>query len=214
MAGIKYLGVTGLNELITLLKNDLSKKNDLFQFVTLPNYLEYLGKIVQYTGETTDAYKRGTFYYSTGTAWVALDNNGGEVDLSNIIAKGVNTTTFPTWNEAVPGAIYYTYDTVNKLVKMYMKDINNVDQFIEVGATGTGTETEGTLNFNELDNVPTINGKPLKNVLAEAATQLILESSVKHYVNDVWTEEIANVDDIRFEAIKDERIIEIARSED
>lgn len=97
MAVNKYLGPTGLTELINLIQADFQKKQDWMQFPEMPAAAEYVGKVVQYTGITNDTYTKGFFYYSTGLEWVGIS-----------VASAVETvTTLPAWSEGKDGVIYY-----------------------------------------------------------------------------------------------------------
>lgn len=97
MAVNKYLGPTGLTELINLIQADFQKKQDWMQFPEMPDAALYHGKVVQYTGITNDTYIKGFFYYSTGLEWVRIAvSSSAEV-----------CATLPAWDEAKPGFIYY-----------------------------------------------------------------------------------------------------------
>ena len=65
----KYLGVTGLKELIILTQNDLAKKADTLQFDTMPDPNMYIGKLIQYVGASDTRFTCGHSYYSNGTEW-------------------------------------------------------------------------------------------------------------------------------------------------
>ena len=64
MAVNKYLGPTGLTELINLIQADFQKKQDWMQFPEMPAAADYPGKVVQFTGVTDADFTKGFFYYS------------------------------------------------------------------------------------------------------------------------------------------------------
>lgn len=94
----KYLGPTGLTELINLIQADFQKKQDWLQFPEMPDPALYTGKVVQYTGITDPlTFTKGFFYYSTGLEW-AMVNTASAVE---VVAQ------LPAWDDAVDGLIYY-----------------------------------------------------------------------------------------------------------
>lgn len=97
MAVNKYLGPTGLTELINLIQADFQKKQDWMQFPEMPDATLYHGKVVQFTGITDDTYTKGFFYYSTGLEWV-------NIAISNAVEI---CAVLPLWDDAKAGIIYY-----------------------------------------------------------------------------------------------------------
>ena len=94
----KYLGPTGLTELINLIQADFQKKQDWMQFPEMPDAALYTGKVVQYTGITDPlTYTKGFFYYSNGLEWTMV-NVASAVEVCAIL---------PMWDEAKDGTIYY-----------------------------------------------------------------------------------------------------------
>ena len=93
----KYLGPTGLTELINLIQADFQKKQDWTQFTEMPDATLYSGKVVQYTGISNNIYTKGHFYYSNGLAWVYI----AICDAVEVCA------VLPSWDEASAGLIYY-----------------------------------------------------------------------------------------------------------
>ncbi len=93
----KYLGPTGLTELINLIQSDFQKKQDWTQFTEMPDATLYSGKVVQYTGISNNTYTKGHFYYSNGLAWVYI----AICDAVEVCA------VLPSWDEASAGLIYY-----------------------------------------------------------------------------------------------------------
>ena len=97
MAVNKYLGPTGLTELINLIQADFQKKQDWMQFPEMPAAADYPGKVVQFTGVTDSNFTKGFFYYSTGLEWTMIS-----------VASAVEVVDhLPDWTLAKDGIIYY-----------------------------------------------------------------------------------------------------------
>ena len=97
MAVNKYLGPTGLTELINLIQADFQKKQDWMQFPEMPAAVDYPGKVVQFTGVTDADFTKGFFYYSTGLEWTMIS-----------VASAVEVVDqLPDWTIAKDGIIYY-----------------------------------------------------------------------------------------------------------
>ena len=97
MAVNKYLGPTGLTELINLIQADFQKKQDWMQFPEMPAAADYPGKVVQFTGATGADFTKGFFYYSTGLEWTMVS-----------VASAVEVVDqLPDWVFAKDGIIYY-----------------------------------------------------------------------------------------------------------
>ena len=97
MAVNKYLGPTGLTELINLIQADFQKKQDWMQFPEMPAAADYPGKVVQFTGATGADFTKGFFYYSTGLEWTMIS-----------VASAVEVVDQrPDWSFAKDGIIYY-----------------------------------------------------------------------------------------------------------
>ena len=97
MAVNKYLGPTGLTELINLIQADFQKKQDWMQFPEMPAAADYPGKVVQFTGVTDVNFTKGFFYYSTGLEWTMIS-----------VASAVEVVDhLPDWTIANDGIIYY-----------------------------------------------------------------------------------------------------------
>lgn len=97
MAVNKYLGPTGLTELINLIQADFQKKQDWMQFPEMPAAADYPGKVVQFTGVTDADFTKGFFYYSTGLEWTMIS-----------VASAVEVVDqLPDWIFAKDGIIYY-----------------------------------------------------------------------------------------------------------
>ena len=56
--------ITKINLDIDDLKGSLNNKENKFRFTTMPIATDYIGKIVQYIGDTTSSYTKGYFYES------------------------------------------------------------------------------------------------------------------------------------------------------
>lgn len=97
MAVNKYLGPTGLTELINLIQADFQKKQDWMQFPEMPAAANYPGKVVQFTGITGASYTKGFFYYSTGLEWTMMSVTSAVEVVSQL----------PDWATAKDGIIYY-----------------------------------------------------------------------------------------------------------
>ena len=67
-------------------KEEINKKNDLFQFEVMPEPSSVLNKVIQYVGENSENYKRGSFYFSDGKSF-------------SLIAEGSNNIWIGTKNE-------------------------------------------------------------------------------------------------------------------
>ena len=97
MAVNKYLGPTGLTELINLIQADFQKKQDWMQFPEMPAAADYPGKVVQFTGVTDADFTKGFFYYSTGLEWTMIS-----------VASAVEVVDqLPDWTLTKDGIIYY-----------------------------------------------------------------------------------------------------------
>ena len=142
MATKKYLGPAGLSELVTLLKNDLSGKQRVFQYMELPDPSKSTGRVVQYVGPSGKQFKKGLFYYSTGLAWE-------EIAGASLAVGG----SLPAWEEADDKTIYFVLQSDKKTVKMFLKS-DKQGMYYEVGAE----------NYNTLQNTPLINGMSTQNV--------------------------------------------------
>ena len=97
MAVNKYLGPTGLTELINLIQADFQKKQDWMQFPEMPAAADYPGKVVQFTGVTDADFTKGFFYYSTGLEWTLI----------SVVSAVEVVGQLPDWTIAKDGIIYY-----------------------------------------------------------------------------------------------------------
>lgn len=103
----EYLNPRGLGDLITLLKADINKKQNQVQYSSMPDPAQFTTRTVQYTGTSTDNYKKGAFYYSDGTTW-SLVNITQAVEIVN---------TRPFWAAATAGVIYYETSSDSAVTK-------------------------------------------------------------------------------------------------
>lgn len=100
---IKYLGEAGTRELVTLIKADLAKKEELSKFTTMPPAADHIGRIVQFIGATVPLYTKGYFYYSDGAVWTQINvqpatQGSGGFEVVDIL---------PAWSTADPEKVYY-----------------------------------------------------------------------------------------------------------
>ena len=126
MNEIKYLGVQGLEELITLAHNGLAKKADVLQFDTMPNPIRYIGKVVQYVGAPDVSFTRSHFYYSDGTKWT--DEQAAQIEI---------VTALPSWVSADPQILYILKDTTDKKMGLYVKNPSVNDSWFTVETSGS-----------------------------------------------------------------------------
>lgn len=124
----KYVGTAGTAELVRHLQNELQTKQDWVQFPELPSASAYTGKVVQYTGATTNNLKKGYFYYSNGLNWAQ----------TNVMSAVVTCKlALPDWGVADPGLIYF----VASEGKAYVRDNDNEGQWLNIAGMGSGSVT-------------------------------------------------------------------------
>ncbi len=131
MNDIKYLGVQGLEELITITKNNLAKKADTLQFDVMPDPVKYTGKVVQYVGVSDVSYTRSHFYYSDGTRWT------GETISDEQTIKIKIVYALPDWISADPQVLYVLKGTENKLLSLYVKNTAVNDSWYTTESSGS-----------------------------------------------------------------------------
>lgn len=238
---IKFLGATGTQELINLLKADMRLKQDLLQFSEMPQPALYVGRVVQYVGKTNEKFTHGHFYKSSGYVWQEVYSSlsgktwqlvdtlppiaDAEYDVLYFTANQyrelsgyvrgdeqyyeLGTTrewvvvgTLPVWADARSDVIYFVVE--NNVLRGYVKDDDNADSFFELG---------GKVNYNEIDNTPTINGISTKNEEdKDAPKDVILNAVVKKYGDDGTYDEDGTdvpVNEMELHAFKDEEIAEM-----
>ena len=222
---IKYMGVSSTQELINLLKADLAKKQDIIQFTELPPPEQAVGRCYEYVGETTMQFANGHIYHSDGFVWEevykGLDGKTWQIvntlppfadadydtlyfvwedgSLSGYV-KGVDkmetvtsdktwevVTALPAWSSAESDTLYLVTGGTDKL-KLYVKNPDVTDTWYELGG--------GKTNFNELDNIPTVNGIPLQNTVEpEEAKEVVIQSTIhKHADDSAYNEDALLVD--------------------
>lgn len=177
MAKIKYMSVSSTQELINLLKADLAKKQDIIQFTELPPPEQAVGRCYEYVGETTMQRTNGHIYHSDGFVWEEVySDKTWEV-----------VTALPAWSSAESGTLYLLADGTDK-IKLYVKNPDVTDTWYEMGG--------GKTNFNELDNIPTVNGIPLQNTAEpDEAKEVVIQSTVhKHDDDSAYDEDALIVD--------------------
>lgn len=247
MAKNKYMGVASTQELINLLKADFAKKQDIIQFTELPPPEQAVGRCYEYVGETTMQFTNGHIYHSDGFAWEevykGLDGKTWQIvntlppfadasydilyfvwedgSLSGYV-KGVDkmepvtsdktwevVTSLPAWASAESDTLYLVL-TDNKL-KLYVKNPDVTDEWYELSG--------GKSNFNELENIPTINGIPLQNTAEpDEATEIELKLKSKKYPDSPHYDpsavypsvaEEVRVNELELESFTDEEITEL-----
>ena len=222
---IKYMGVSSTQELINLLKADLAKKQDIIQFTELPPPEQAVGRCYEYVGETTMQFTNGHIYHSDGFVWEevykGLDGKTWQIvntlpsfadasydilyfvwedgSLSGYV-KGVDkmetvtsdktwevVTALPAWSTAESDTLYLVTGGTDKL-KLYVKNPDEEDTWYELGG--------GKTNFNELDNIPTVNGISLQNTVEpEEAKEVVIQSTIhKHDDDSAYNEDALLVD--------------------
>ena len=127
---IKYFGVNSMNELMLLVKNALAEKSEQIQFLAMPEAVRYLGKTVQYVGETNVSFVRGHFYYSNGTRW-------SEVNMAPDVQSQIEIlNSLPTWATADPTVLYIIKDTSTRSMALYLKNPNVADGWYTIESGG------------------------------------------------------------------------------
>ena len=131
MTDNKYIGVQGLEELITLTKNSLAKKADTLQFDVMPDPVKYIGKVVQYVGVSDSSFTRSHFYYSDGTRWNEENISGEQTSQIKIVSA------LPNWVSADPQVLYVLKDTTDNTISLYVKNIAVNDAWYTVESSGS-----------------------------------------------------------------------------
>lgn len=127
---IKYFGVNSMNELMLLVKNALAEKSEQIQFLVMPEAVRYLGKTVQYTGETNVSFVRGHFYYSNGTRWT-------EVNMAPDVQSQIEIlSVLPSWATADPTILYIVKDSSTRSMALYLKNPNVADGWYTIESGG------------------------------------------------------------------------------
>lgn len=139
MTDNKYIGVQGLEELISLTKNSLAKKADALQFDVMPDPVKYIGKVVQYVGISDASFTRSHFYYSDGTRWNEENISGEQTTQIKIVSA------LPTWINADPQVLYVLKGTTDNTMSLYVKDASVNDAWFTVESGGS---------FAIVDNLP------------------------------------------------------------
>ena len=239
-----YMGPTSTQELINLLKADLAKKQDIIQFTVLPNPEDAVGRCYEYVGPTTMYFTNGHLYHSTGFEWEeiykGLDGKSWQIvdalpsyadasfDLIYFVwedgsiagyIKGDEqmekitsdhtwelTTSLPAWDTAKDDTIYFI--PKDGRLSGFVKDVSEEDSWYELG---------GKANFNELDNIPTVNGISLKNEAEpDEPKEVVITTPVHRHMDDDAYDVDAPIEDedvpvheVELTAISNEQIDEI-----
>ena len=133
MNDIKYLGVQGLEELIILAQNGLTKKADVLQFDVMPDPIKYIGKVVQYVGVSDVSFTRSHFYYSNGVKWTEETISGEQTTQIEMV------TALPSWVNADPQILYILKDITDKKMGLYVKNPSVNDSWFTVESSGSFT---------------------------------------------------------------------------
>ena len=141
MNDIKYLGVQGLEELITLAQNGLAKKADALQFDVMPDPIKYIGKVVQYVGVSDVSFTRSHFYYSDGVKWT--DEQATQIEM---------VTALPSWVNADPQILYILKDTTDKKMGLYVKNPSVNDSWFTVETSGSFTVVDTLPQWADADS--------------------------------------------------------------
>ena len=114
MTDNKYIGVQGLEELITLTKNELAKKSDITQFYTMPDPTGYTGRMIQYVGTPgpEDTFKFGHFYFSIWNTWqeITVQDEDPEKDIICHYKGRTTVDSLPSANRSNYSDIYRITD--------------------------------------------------------------------------------------------------------
>ena len=116
MTDNKYIGVQGLEELITITKNNLAKKADTLQFDVMPDPVKYIGKVVQYVGISDSSYTRSHFYYSDGTRWNEENISCEQTTQIKIV------NALPAWINADLNILYILKGATDNTMSLYVKN--------------------------------------------------------------------------------------------
>lgn len=243
----KYMGVTATQELINLLKADFAKKQDIIQFVEMPSPVTYVGRTIEYVGETNAQFTNGHFYHSDGFNWIAtyesLENKTwalvdslpaySDADFNTIYfvkqgdmitgwIKGETqmepitstsswqlVTALPPWSTAKNDVLYLVLN--GSTLTGCVKNPDVTDEWYQMGG--------GRSNFNELDNIPSINGISLQNTVDPAQPKEVsLDAKVQKYPDSAHWDEHAvypptptdvPVNELELKAFTDEEIQQV-----
>lgn len=243
----KYIGVTATQELINLFKADLAKKQDIVQFTKMPSPVSCVGRVYEYVGETNMEFTNGHFYHSNGFVWEevykGLDGKTWGVfdTLPTYSVAGFDTIYFvmqddvitgwikgatqmepitspsswqlvaalPSWATAKNNVLYLVLNDM--ILTGYVKNPDVIDGWYEIGG--------GKTNFNELDNISTINGISLKNTVdPDQPKEVVLNATVQKYPEAaLWDEHavypvdptLVPVNELELKAFTDEEIQQV-----
>lgn len=167
MTDNKYIGVQGLEELISLTKNSLAKKADTLQFEVMPDPVKYIGKVVQYVGVSDSSYTRSHFYYSDGTRWTGETISGEQTTQIKIVSA------LPTWMNADPQVLYVLKGTTDNTMSLYVKNTSVNGAWFTVESGGSFTVVDALPQWSDA-NASTIyfkaNGDALTCYVKNAGT--------------------------------------------
>ena len=244
---IKFMGVTATQELINLLKADFAKKQDIIQFIEMPSPVSYVGRDIEYVGETNMEFTNGHFYHSNGFVWEEVykgqygktwgifdtlpSYSDADFDTIYFVRQGdmitgwvkgdtqmepiTSTsswqlvTALPSWATAKNDVLYLVLE--GDTLKGCVKNPDVTDEWYEMGG--------GKTNFNELDNIPSINGISLKNTVdPDQPKEVSLDATIQKYPESAHWDEHAvypaaattlPVNEIELQAFTDEEIAQV-----
>ena len=244
---IKYMGVTTTQELINLIKADFAKKQDIIQFLEMPSPVTYIGRTIEYVGETNLQFTNGHFYHSNGFVWEEVykgqdgktwgifdtlpSYSDADFDTIYFVKQGdmitgwvksdtqmepiTSTsswqlvTSLPSWSTAKNDVLYLVLN--GSTLTGCVKNPDVTDEWYEMGG--------GKTNFNELDNIPLVNGIPLQNTVdPDQPKEIELGATVQKYPESAHWDPAAvypaaatifRVNELELEAFTDDEIIQV-----
>lgn len=139
----KYMGATATQELINLVKADFAKKQDIIQYITLPDPANAVGRVYWYVGETNRYYSKGHLYKSTGFEWVEVYKalSGRTWDFVD---------NLPAYDDADFDTLYIVPDLAHNTFALYLKG-DNPDEFIALAENFKVTCYDANGNLEEHD---------------------------------------------------------------
>ena len=162
MSDNKYLGVTGLEELIILTKNDLAKKADTLQFDVMPDPNMYIGKLVQYVGVTDTKFTCGHSYYSNGTEWQDTIDTALSEKSTNAVQNKVIYAAIKDVREQVTNVYHYKGSCLTADLPMTNNKVGDtwsLEDSSSYGPTGTNVAWDGA-KWNTINSAATPDEAP------------------------------------------------------
>lgn len=157
MSDNKYLGVTGLEELIILTQNDLAKKADTLQFDVMPDPNMYIGKLVQYVGVSDTRFTCGHSYYSNGTEWQDTVDTALSEKSTNAVQNKVIYAAIQNVLEQVTNVYHYKGSCLTADLPTTNNNVGDtwsLEDSSSYGPAGTNVAWDGT-KWNAINSVAT-----------------------------------------------------------